>query len=303
MIASSSNRQAATSLLVVCATALAGGAAYRQWSPHFSTGTVALTFTHQYAVSAAEGSCRKETTACASARDACGTLGWQQVNVAPQSGATCEVTCCPEAPTDETCYFSETCGACASGFLPVSGPAAIAESTAGSCDIFCCTPARRALNSNICNRPVPPPPASCLWCRGRIARLLAHDSTARARSSFWLNDCAGCPLGVYAQNNRKYTFPGGLGPRFTADRPACWNLCVPLSSPPVASAPVGSVEYANAFWTPSAETKLWITGREGSVEQHNGQEARDALYRRGNALTSQATLLPSAAQANANPTA
>ena len=71
----------------------------------------------------------------------------------------------------------------------------------------------------------------------------------------------------------------------------------------MASAPVGSVEYANAFWTPSAETKLWITGREGSVEQHNGQEARDALYRRGNALTSQATLLPSAAQANANPTA
>lgn len=239
MIATSSNRQAAAaSLPVICVLALAGGAAFRQYSPHFWTGSVTLSLTTHYAVSAAEGSCRKDITECAKARDACGRAGWQQVDVAPQADNTCEVTCCPEAPADDTCYFSETCGACASGFEPVSGPAAIAESEAGSCDIFCCTPG----------------------------------------SSFWLNDCAGCPLGIYAQNNMRYNFPGGLGPHFTADRPACWNLCVPLSKPSAPTA--GSMQYANLAFQPAAETKLWITGREGDRTYHNGQEARDIMYNR-----------------------
>ena len=40
------------------------------------------------------------------------------------------------------------------------------------------------------------------------------------------------------------------------------------------------MQYANLAFQPAAETKLWITGREGDRTYHNGQEARDIMYNR-----------------------
>jgi len=116
--------------------------------------------------------------------DRCHASAGAATQCGPGFQAVDDATCCPSALSDVSEYYSSACGSsCASGFLTISGPAEIAAEVAGACDHFCYKP----------------------------------------DSSFWLNDCAGCPAGHLRA--RKITFPGGMGPHFPADRPACWNLC------------------------------------------------------------------------------
>lgn len=105
------------------------------------TGVVTLHSSTHYAVSAGEKHCHAYTSA--SCTDAPCERGLQLVDVLPLSDSLCSVTCCPSAPPEGTCYYSESCGgSCASGFDLIHGPADIATNSVGPCDRFCCTPGR-----------------------------------------------------------------------------------------------------------------------------------------------------------------
>lgn len=96
------------------------------------------------------------------------------------------------------------------------------------------------------------------------------------RSSFWVNDCAGCPQG-YVQLLKTYfpvggsigrplqtPTPGPLGPHFLSNKPVCWNLCTP------SGAAAGSIQHSNQY----EYMPMIFPSRQGNVQIHTEHSER-----------------------------